>query len=313
MEEWEKELQKQDAWKPITLGIPKNNLCVPYLAFADDIAILSENQETAIKQLETLKECAERVGLQISFEKTQVLSHKGDNMHTRYGTVKKVHFKYLGEFIEPTGSERISQQTRLQKIKKAFGLIQNLYNKKCMSKKTKIRHYNTVIKPAALYASETLTLSKKYELEEIKKEERKIIRKILGARLTPDGYRLQSIETTEKYSNIEVDIRKRRLKFFGHIDRLPNTRLTKRMLNYISSLKSTTPWMKETKKDMRHADITDTSDKNTFRNKVNKWEVKAEQPKSKPYRPKWSEERKLAFSNRMKEYWKIKKNSKKTN
>ncbi|KAK7791606.1 hypothetical protein R5R35_008137 [Gryllus longicercus] len=82
------------------------------------------------------------------------------------------------------------------------------------------------------------------------------------------------------------------------------------ILNYISSLKSTTPWMKETKKDMRHADITDTSNKNTFRNKVNKWEVKPEQPKSKPYRPKWSEERKLAFSNRMKEYWKI-KNSKK--
>lgn len=179
-----------------------------------------------------------------------------------------------------------------------------------MSRQTKIRHYNTVIKPATLYASETLTLNKKYELEEIKKEERKIIRKILGARLTPDGYRLQSIKTTEKYSNIEVDIRKRRMKFFGHIDRLPDTRLTKRILNYISSLKGTTPWLKEVQKDMRNANITDTSDRNSFRIKVNKWEVKPEQARPKPYRPKWSDERKLAFSNRMKEYWRNKKNTK---
>ena len=100
------------------------------------------------------------------------------------------------------------------------------------------------------------------------------------------------------------------MKFVGHIDRLPDTRLTKRILNYISSLKGTTPWLKEVQKDMRNANISDTSDRNSFRNKVNKWEVKLEQARPKPYRPKWSDERKLAFSNRMKEYWRNKKNSK---
>ncbi len=50
-----------------------------------------------------------------------------------------------------------------------------------MSINTKIRHYTTVIKPKPkmLYASETLNLNYKGNLENIKKADRKIIRKIL--------------------------------------------------------------------------------------------------------------------------------------
>jgi endonuclease/exonuclease/phosphatase family metal-dependent hydrolase len=317
MEEWEKELKKSGCWKPILLGFPKNNLYIPYLAFADDLAILAEDEETAIKQLEILKECAEKVGLHISFEKTEFLCSKTEiaNLKTKYGKINRVpYFKYLGEFIEPTGLEKISQQNRLQKVKKALGLVQNLYNKKFMSRQTKIRHYNTVIKPTFLYASETLTCNRKYELEEIKKEERKIIRKILGARHTQDGYRLQSIKTTEKFSNIEIDIKKRRMKFFGHLTRLPENRLTKRIIDYVTSLKNSTPWMIEIQKDLKNANIslTDILERDTFRHKVDKWEVTSEQPKQKQYRPKWSEERKQAFSERMKAFWNNKRNPKKS-
>lgn len=195
----------------------------------------------------------------------------------------------------------------------ALGLVQDNYNKKCMSRQAKIRHYNTVIKPTVLYASETLSLNRKQELEEIKKQERKIIRRILGARYTQDGYRLQSIKTTEKVSNIEIDIKKRRMKFLGHLTRLPENRLSKRILNYVSSLKNSTPWLDELRKDLKNANIcaTDILERDTFRHKVNKWEVTSEQPKQKQCRPKWSEERKQAFSERMKTYWKNKKNPKK--
>jgi len=236
-------------------------------------------------------------------------------LNTKYGKIRRVsHFKYLGEFIEPMGSERISQLNRLQKTKKALGMVQNLYNKKSMSRNTKIRHYNTVIKPAVLYASETLTLNKKYEMEDIKKEERKIIRKILGAKQTGDGYRLQSNKTVEAVSNIETDIRKRRMKFFGHLKRLPGNRLTRKILDYITSLKQSTPWIIEIQKDLKKSDIkeTDITDRNTFRNQVDKWEITPDPEKQKQYRPKWSEERKQAFAKRMREYWANKKNKKKS-
>ena len=317
MDEWEKELKKCECWRPIQLGFSKNNLYIPYLAFADDLAILAEDERTAVKQIETLKECAEKGGLQISFEKTKFICSKIEitSLKTKYGKISRVpYFKYLGEFIEPTGQERISQQIRLQKLKTALGLVQNLYNKKSMSRQTKIRHYNTVIKPAILYASETLTLIRKCELEEIKKEERKIIRKILGARHTEDGYRLQSNKTTEKFSNIEIDFRKRRMKFFGHITRLPEDRLTKKIIDYLTSLKNPTPWLNEIRKDLKNADIrsTDIVERNVFRRKVDKWDVMPEQLKQKRCKPKWSEERRQAFSERMKAYWHNKKNPKKT-
>lgn len=316
MEEWETELRRQNLWEPVTLGTAKKGLKIPYLAFADDIAILTENEHTAVRQIEALKECAEKVGLQISFEKTEFIGRKinTEKLETKYGNINRVpHFKYLGEYIEPNGAENTSQKIRLQKVRKALGMVQNLYNKKSLSRKTKIRHYNTVIKPTVLYASETLTLNKKNELENIKKEERKIIRKILGPRLTEDGYRLQHNKEVEKYSNIEIDIRKRRAKFFGHILRLPENRLTKKILNYITPLQKPTTWLIEIRKDFTSMNIkeTDIGNRNTFRNKIDKWENVPEQTKQKQYRPKWSEERKKAFAQRMREYWSDKKNTNK--
>lgn len=313
MKEWEIKLKEENNWKPITLG-GKNKIVIPYLAFADDLAIITNNPCEATTQIETLKECAEKVGLQISFEKTEFFATQTtiNILNTKYGKINRVkHFKYLGEVIQPTGLEKLSQETRLQKVKKSLGLIHNLYNKKSISINTKIRHYNTVLKPAILYGSETLSLQNKNCLENIKKEERKIIRKILGPRKTDEGYRLQKIETTEKHSNIELDIRKRRAKFYGHISRLSETRLTKRLFNYTNGLKQTTDWTKHTRKDLENAKITseDTQDRNVFRNKVNKWEPVPEQ-RPKRHLPKWSEERKQEHSLRMKNYWLDKKNKK---
>ncbi|KAK9875033.1 hypothetical protein WA026_005839 [Henosepilachna vigintioctopunctata] len=120
-------------------------------------------------------------------------------LNTKYGKINRVtHFKYLGEILAPTGGEKIAQKTRLSKMKRAYGLTHNIYNKKCMSIHTKIRHYNTVFKPQALYASETLTILTKSDMENILKEERKIIRKILGPKRTEEGYRLHSRKTAQQ-------------------------------------------------------------------------------------------------------------------
>ncbi|RZF47792.1 hypothetical protein LSTR_LSTR006056 [Laodelphax striatellus] len=124
---------------------------------------------------------------------------------TQYGTINKVnHFKYLGEIIEPTGTERLAQKTTGAQNEESIWEIANIYNKKCLSINTKVRHYTTVIKPEVLYASETLNLNCRGVLENIKKAERKIVRKI-PPKTHREGYRLQSHTVTERYSNIEAD------------------------------------------------------------------------------------------------------------
>lgn len=314
MKEWEKDLKKKGKWNPLKIGQGKKVVNIPYLAFADDIAIMTNTPEEAIEQIETLKENAEKIGLQISFEKTEFIATKTNEtkLNTKYGEINRVdYFRYLGEIIEPTGQEKQAQQIRLQKIRRAQAITRNIYNKKSIAVSTKIRHYRTVIEPMALYASETLALNLKGQIEELKKEERKIIRKILGPRKTEEGYRLQSKKTTEKHANIEADIRKRRLKFYGHIQRLPETRLTRQIHEATATLKSTTNWIIQTQKDLQKADIKreEIADRDTFRDKVNRWEVIQEQKEYKPYRPKWSEERKQKFSEVMKKHWEGKRNS----
>lgn len=66
--------------KPPILGLPKNNIHIPHTAFTDNLDILTKNQVIVIKQIEILKECAEKIGLQIPLNKTQVLCHTGDKI-----------------------------------------------------------------------------------------------------------------------------------------------------------------------------------------------------------------------------------------
>ncbi|KAK9878443.1 hypothetical protein WA026_022084 [Henosepilachna vigintioctopunctata] len=196
-------------------------------------------------------------------------------------------------------------------MKRAYGITHNIYNKKCMSIHTKIRHYNTVIKPQALYASETLTILTKSDMENILKEERKIIRKILGPKRTEGGYRLHSRKTTQQMSNIAADIRKRRLKFYGHISRLPPTRIANRILKYIKGVKSTTPWITQVEIDLQKAriDQTDVQDRNTYRNKIHQWNVMPENEVLKKPGTRWTEERKKIHREKMREVWKNRKNT----
>ena len=310
--EWEKELKKTGNWKPIRLGRHRGGIETAVLAFADDLAILTDEEEKAIKQIETLAECAQKVGLQISYEKTEFMCTKLNiqNLNTKYGKINRVNqFKYLGEIIEPSGKEKMAQKTRMQKMKRALWKTKDIYNKKCISIHTKVKHYNTVIKPETLYASETLTLHLKGDLEDILKEERKIMRKILGPKHTEEGYRLQSRRTTEQLSNIAEDMRKRRLQFYGHNSILSEHRLTKQILTFIQGKKTGAPWLTQVKEDMKNAriDETDVTDRNTYRNKITKWKPEPENEKKKRVMPKWTEERKREFSEKMKKLWANKK------
>lgn len=55
MKEWEKELIIQGYWRPLRLGRPHDELEIGCLAYADDLALLTDNKTTAIRQIEVLK------------------------------------------------------------------------------------------------------------------------------------------------------------------------------------------------------------------------------------------------------------------
>ena len=108
------------------------------------------NIKSATTKINLFKETAEKAGLQISFEKTEYITNMKNalkQLRTDYGKINKVEkFKYLGKIVQFCRAEREPNQMRIRKLETALQLTRNLYNKKSISRKVKIQHYNTVIK-----------------------------------------------------------------------------------------------------------------------------------------------------------------------
>ena len=89
--------------------------------------------ETAIKQVELLKESAEKTGLQISFEKTKFMTNiktAPKRIKTKYGQILRTDsFKCLGEVIQQNVSDKEAINFRV-KLKIAYYLTKDTYNKK---------------------------------------------------------------------------------------------------------------------------------------------------------------------------------------
>ena len=106
-----------------------------------------------------------------------------------------------------------------------------------------------------------LTLNKKMMMEELANTERRILRKILGPIKKGDQYRRR--HNNELYKHIEKitdSIRKRRIAFYGHLQRMDSNRLTGRIFKYIRKLKMANTWINETENNeelqITHGDIT---------------------------------------------------------
>lgn len=301
---WENEI------KGIQLGIKKEQrIRVKCLAFADDLAILSNNREEARLALEKLHEISQKTGLQISYEKTQYIENKpADNLPitTQYGKVAQVSdFRYLGEIIQPSGLNSRANQERISRLQKAYKLTWNHYNKKSISVNAKLRHYKTVVLPEALYAAETTVIHGHTKIREIEKQERKILRKIYGP-VFREGIWIKR-PTREIYKEIETitdTIRKRRMKFYGHVSRMNQNRLTRRIFEIASKSKNKTKWITETEADIKELGITqdNLNNREQFRNIIQKHTLKQEHTKNRIGK-KWSEERKREHSERMKRIW----------
>ena len=57
------------------MGAKKENIEVDILAFADDLAMVTENEEIAQIYIEKLQELTSKTGLQISYDKTMYMSN----------------------------------------------------------------------------------------------------------------------------------------------------------------------------------------------------------------------------------------------
>lgn len=102
-----------------------------------------------------------------------------------------------------------------------------------MNRTTKLKVYNTLIKPVVTYGAETWVMRKEDE-ENLRKFERKIVRKIYGPVKRGDQW---MIRTNEEINNILQNedivrfVKAQRLRWYGHLIRMKEGRMPKRIMN----------------------------------------------------------------------------------
>ena len=171
------------------------------------------------------------LGLKININKTEVqnISKEPKHIHIMIDGKELTqvdNFTYLGGIISQDGS---NSQDIKQRIGKAMGAVQklhNIWNSTNIRVSTKTELYRVLILSILLYGAETWTLKKEDE-NRLLVFEMACLRKILGIT------RMDKVRNTtiRKQLNIQQtvinQICQKRLRYFGHIERMPVTRFPK--------------------------------------------------------------------------------------
>jgi hypothetical protein len=202
------------------------------MMFADDMKIVCHTVEALQRACDLLAGAVKAYGLIISLPKTEVLSSSpGPVCITIEGTqLKRVdEFTYLGGKMCTDGALDKEVLCRLQKANATFGrLWHRVWSQSDIRLPTKLALYRATVVTTVLYGCQTWA-TKRYHLAKLEAFRLRCQRKILGLRWQDLVPNVAVVEKTGLES-LEVTIRRARLSWVGHITRMGDERLPKRLL-----------------------------------------------------------------------------------
>ena len=206
------------------------------LLFADDCALNASTEVGMQESMDKFSEACTAFGLTISTKKTEVLyqpapskAHSDPTITINDQVLKSVDkFTYLGSTL--SRDVRIDDEValRLSKASAAFGRLHaNVWNRNGLSTETKLKVYKAVVLPSLLYASETWTTYSRH-LRSLNSFHLRCLRNIMGIRWQD---RITNIEVLQRANSISIHtmIQKNQLRWAGHLVRMDDTRLPKRL------------------------------------------------------------------------------------
>jgi len=151
---------------------------------------------------------------------------------------------------------------------KAFYANQDLFRSKLLTKNSKLRMYKTLVRPVVTFACETWALK-----ENIKTKlwvfERKVLRRISRPTKGKDGtWRIKTNEEINRLTgnkNIINYIKAQRLAWFGHVHRMPDNSMVKKVDEWSPALtrwlgSPNNRWEDDVKSDITRMKITNWKD-----------------------------------------------------
>jgi len=161
------------------------SLRLEYLDYADDLCLLTHRLPDMNVNGETPQETGGQVGLKINIQKTKEMrigARQQESLELHGEAVERVsEFTYLGNISNETGKTDEDITARLRKAQSTFSMLMPVLKAKCIRLQTKLRIFNTNVKSALLYGSETW-ISTKLRIKMLQTFINKCLRKILNIR-----------------------------------------------------------------------------------------------------------------------------------
>ena len=207
------------------------------LLFADDCALAADSVEGLQRLCDCFATASRRFGLTISIKKTEVLYQPArGNVYTPPAIfiegkqLKAVElFKYLGSIVTSDNSADAEITARIAKATAAFGrLTKRLWNNRNIRVDTKVAVYKAAVVTSLLFGCETWTL-KKAHIARLEWFHQSCLRKIARIRWF---HKVTNYEVLQKCKakSIEYMVQSAVLRWTGHVTRMSNDRIPKRLL-----------------------------------------------------------------------------------
>ena len=207
------------------------------LLFADDCALAASSHEDLQHLCDSFANAASKFGLKISIDKTESMyqapprmPYQAPDIYVEGNKLKAVKtFKYLGSIVSDNNSMDAEIDARLVRAISAYNkLTKRLWRKSGIRLMTKIAVYKAAVLSSLLYGSEAWTLPRRL-VRKLEKFHLSSLRKIAGIRWFHKVPNFQVLEKC-KIMSINSILGQNKLRWVGHVTRMDDHRIPKRML-----------------------------------------------------------------------------------
>ena len=223
------------AMDQVGFGISWGQTRLTDLDFADDIALIAEEDGTMQRMTTRLEEHAAKVGLYISNNKSKVI-RVGRYQNTQPITVEQKpleevsYFPYLGSYLSENGDIEIDVNTRLGKAAAVFQRLQRIWKTRSIGLRSKLLLYTSIVVSTAIYGSETWKNTEKIA-RKLDKFQQRCLRRTL--RITWRDH-ITNAEVLHRTNQLPLRnlVTTRRLRFASHVLRLHTSRPARQAIEW---------------------------------------------------------------------------------
>ena len=207
------------------------------LLFADDTVVVADSEEKLNQLVTEFGRVCERRKLRVNVDKSKVMrctrNENVDRLNVMLnGEALEVvdQFKYLGAVIHANGGVEADIQNRVNEGCKVLGALKGVMKNRALEMNVRRVLYEKVIVPTVMYGSELWGM-KVSERQRVNVFEMKCLRSMTGIsrleRVRNERVRERAGVRREMAVRVDMSV----LRWFGHVERMDNERLVKKVVN----------------------------------------------------------------------------------